>query len=41
MDGPLWAVAIGFGKGDQRLETLERALLPATPPPASRGFPAR
>ena len=41
MDGRLWTVAIGFGKGDQRLQTLERALLPATPPPATRGFSAR
>ena len=34
MDDRLRAVAIAFGKVDQRLETLERAILPAASPPA-------
>ena len=28
----LRAVEIGFGKVDQRLETLERAIIPSAPP---------
>ena len=32
-DNRLRAVEIGFGKVDQRLETLERTLLPPAPPP--------
>lgn len=34
LDGRLRAVEIAFGKVDQRLETLERAILPAAAPPA-------
>ena len=34
MDDRLRAVEIAFGKVDQRLETLERAILPAASPPA-------
>ena len=34
MDDRLRAVEIAFGKVDQRLETLERAILPASSPPA-------
>ena len=35
MDNRLRAVEIAFGKIDQRLETLERAILPAASPPAN------
>ena len=35
MDDRLRAVEIAFGKVDQRLETLERAILPAASPPAN------
>lgn len=35
LDDRLWAVEIAFGKVDQRLETLERVILPAAPPPAT------
>ena len=35
MDDRLRAVEIAFGKVDQRLETLERAILPGPPPPAN------
>ena len=31
-DNRLRAVEIGFGKVDQRLETLERAIIPSAPP---------
>ena len=34
MDDRLRAVEIAFGKVDQRLETLERAILPSASPPA-------
>ena len=34
MDDRLRAVEIAFGKVDQRLETLDRAILPAASPPA-------
>lgn len=33
MDDRLRAVEIAFGKVDQRLETLERAILPSASPP--------
>lgn len=34
MDAPLRTVEIALGKFDQRLDTLERAILPAALPPA-------
>ena len=34
MDDRLRTVEIAFGRVDQRLETLERAILPAASPPA-------
>ena len=35
MDDRLRAVEIAFGMVNQRLETLERVILPAPPPPAN------